>query len=149
VTRLVNEDGRPPPGCVRSVVAVTVAVYTPRRDYVDSQIATEDVRAAIDAALAHDFPGVAAVHLTNSVVPQDHPMRAATRQTRRPDQEAVVLGVIIVFLLVWLALSIVGAVIEGLFWLTIVGAVLFLATAAFGAVRRRSAGLGTGDRPQP
>jgi hypothetical protein len=48
------------------------------------------------------------------------------------------LGVIVVLLLVWLALAILGAVIEGLFWLTIVGAVLFLATAAYGAIKRRA-----------
>ncbi len=55
--------------------------------------------------------------------------------------------VIIALLLVWLALSIVGAVVEGLFWLTITGAVLFLATAAIGALRRRSTQLTTDDRP--
>ncbi len=46
--------------------------------------------------------------------------------------------VVVVLLLVWLALSILGAVIEGLFWLTIVGVMLFLGTAAYGAIRRRS-----------
>jgi hypothetical protein len=49
------------------------------------------------------------------------------------------LPVVVVLLLVWLALSILGAVIEGLFWLTIVGVVLFIGTAAYGAIRRRSA----------
>lgn len=49
------------------------------------------------------------------------------------------LPVVVVLLLVWLALSILGAVIEGLFWLTIVGVVLFLGTATYGAIRRRSA----------
>lgn len=48
------------------------------------------------------------------------------------------LGVIVVLLVVWLALAVLGAVIEGLFWLTIVGTVLFLATAAYGAVMRRA-----------
>lgn len=48
------------------------------------------------------------------------------------------LGVIVVLLLVWLVVAILGAVIEGLFWLTIVGAVLFLATAAYAAVKRRA-----------
>lgn len=51
------------------------------------------------------------------------------------------MAVIAVLLLVWLALSVVGALVEGLFWLTIVGVVLFLATAAYGAINRRS------DRP--
>jgi LPXTG-motif cell wall-anchored protein len=47
------------------------------------------------------------------------------------------MAVIAVLLLVWLVLAVVGALIEGLFWLTIVGAVLFLATAAYGAIKRR------------
>ncbi len=48
------------------------------------------------------------------------------------------LGVIIVLLSVWLVLSILGAVVEGLFWLTVVGAILLLATAAYGAIKRRT-----------
>lgn len=47
-------------------------------------------------------------------------------------------AVIAVLLLVWLVLSVVGALVEGLFWLTILGVVLFLATAAYGAIKRRS-----------
>ncbi len=43
-----------------------------------------------------------------------------------------------ILLVVWLALSILGAVIKGLFWLTIVGVVLFLATAAYGVLKGRS-----------
>ncbi|MGH3984718.1 MAG: hypothetical protein ACRDST_19045 [Pseudonocardiaceae bacterium] len=43
-----------------------------------------------------------------------------------------------VLLVVWLVVSILGAVIKGLFWLTVVGAVLFVATAAYGYLRRRS-----------
>ena len=35
-------------------------------------------------------------------------------------------------LVVWLALAIIGAVIEGLFWLLVIGVLLFLGTAAFG-----------------
>ena len=48
------------------------------------------------------------------------------------------LALIGILLAVWLVLSILGAVIEGLFWLTIIGVVLFLGTAAYGAVRHRS-----------
>ncbi len=44
---------------------------------------------------------------------------------------------IIALLVVWLAVSVVGAVLQGLFWLTVVGIVLFLGTAAYGAVARR------------
>lgn len=48
------------------------------------------------------------------------------------------LALIGVLLVVWLVLSILGAVIEGLFWLTIIGVVLFLGTAAFGFLKRKS-----------
>lgn len=43
-----------------------------------------------------------------------------------------IIGVLVV---VWLALTVLGAVIEGLFWLAVVGGVLFLATAAYGAIK--------------
>ncbi|HYZ08673.1 MAG TPA: hypothetical protein VE709_08865 [Pseudonocardiaceae bacterium] len=43
-----------------------------------------------------------------------------------------------ILLIAWLVLSILGAVIKGLFWLTIIGVVLFLATAAYGAAKHRS-----------
>lgn len=46
------------------------------------------------------------------------------------------MGVIVVLLLIWAAVSILGAVIEGLFWLAIVGALLFLGTAAYAAIKR-------------
>jgi hypothetical protein len=49
-----------------------------------------------------------------------------------------VLALIGVLLLIWLAVIVLGAVIHGLFWLVIIGIVLFLATAAFGWVRRRT-----------
>jgi hypothetical protein len=48
-----------------------------------------------------------------------------------------VLGFIGLLLVVWLALIVIGAVIKGLFWLIIIGAVLFLATSAFGVLRGR------------
>ncbi|GHF71918.1 CDP-diglyceride synthetase [Amycolatopsis bartoniae] len=46
------------------------------------------------------------------------------------------LGLIGLLLLVWLVLVVVGAVVKGLFWLLIIGAVLFIATAAVGWVKR-------------
>ena len=46
------------------------------------------------------------------------------------------LGFIALLLVVWLALIVIGAVVEGLFWLLVIGAVLFLATAAFGWLKR-------------
>ena len=46
------------------------------------------------------------------------------------------LGLIAFLLVVWVAVIVVGAVVKGLFWLVVVGAVLFLATAAYGYVKR-------------
>ncbi len=44
---------------------------------------------------------------------------------------------IIGFLLVaWIVIAILGLVLEGLFWLFVVGVVLFLATAAWGWLKR-------------
>jgi hypothetical protein len=54
------------------------------------------------------------------------------------------LGFILLLLIIWLVLSIIGLVIEGLFWLFVIGAVLFLVTAAWGWVKRRT---GTGTPP--
>ena len=39
-------------------------------------------------------------------------------------------------LAVWLVVSVIGAVIEGLFWLAVIGVLFFLATAALGWNRR-------------
>lgn len=41
-----------------------------------------------------------------------------------------------VLLLVWLVVTVVGAVIKGLFWLAVVGLVLFVLTAALGWGKR-------------
>jgi hypothetical protein len=48
-----------------------------------------------------------------------------------------VLGFLGLLLVVWIALIVIGAVVKGLFWLIIIGVVLFLATSAFGALRGR------------
>lgn len=47
------------------------------------------------------------------------------------------LKVIGVLLLLWLALVVIGLIVKALFWLFIVGAVLFVGTALFGGIRRR------------
>ncbi|MDJ0316132.1 MULTISPECIES: hypothetical protein [Arthrobacter] len=47
-------------------------------------------------------------------------------------------GIIIALLVIWLVLSILGFVVKGLFWLAVVGIVLFVATAAIGWVRRNA-----------
>jgi hypothetical protein len=49
-----------------------------------------------------------------------------------------VLGFIALLLIIWLAFIVIGAVVHTLFWLAIIGVVLFLATAAFGWIRRRT-----------
>ena len=67
MTRILDRNTPPPADCIPTVVWVAVTVYTPRRDYVDARIATQDVTAAIDAALDHDFPGVAALRPVRGV----------------------------------------------------------------------------------
>jgi hypothetical protein len=59
-----------------------------------------------------------------------------------PDRRSVlrVLALLAILLVVWLILAVLGFVIKGLFWLAILGIVLFLATAAYGAVKRRATG---------
>ena len=47
------------------------------------------------------------------------------------------LGLIILLLVVWLVLAVLGFAIKGLFWLAIIGLVLFVITAIFGFIRRR------------
>ena len=41
-----------------------------------------------------------------------------------------------ILLVVWLVVTVVGAVVEGLFWLAVVGLLFFAATAALGLTRR-------------
>ena len=48
------------------------------------------------------------------------------------------LALIGVLLVIWLVVTILGAVLEGLFWLAIVGAVLFVGTAVYGWVQRKT-----------
>jgi len=48
------------------------------------------------------------------------------------------LAFLAVLLLIWLAFMVLGAVIKGLFWLIIIGAVLFVATAAYGWIQHKA-----------
>lgn len=43
-----------------------------------------------------------------------------------------IIGAIIV---VWLAFTIIGVIVKGLLWLAILGGVLFVGTAAYGAIK--------------
>jgi len=45
---------------------------------------------------------------------------------------------LVLLLVVWLALTVLGMVIEGLLWLAVIGAVLFALTAVYAAIRRRA-----------
>ena len=42
------------------------------------------------------------------------------------------LRIVGLLLVVWLAVTVIGAVVEGLFWLAVVGLLFFVATAAVG-----------------
>ncbi|WP_199584092.1 hypothetical protein [Blastococcus sp. TF02A-30] len=46
------------------------------------------------------------------------------------------LRVIGLLLVLWLAISLIGAIIKGLFWLALLGGLLFVATAALGWTKR-------------
>lgn len=48
------------------------------------------------------------------------------------------IGLILTLLVIWLALAILGIVVKGLIWLTVIGVVLFVATGVFGWIRRRA-----------
>jgi hypothetical protein len=45
---------------------------------------------------------------------------------------------IIALLVVWLILAVLGLVLKGLFWLFVIGAILFVVTGIMGFVRRRT-----------
>jgi hypothetical protein len=49
-----------------------------------------------------------------------------------------VLQLIGLVLVVWLVITVVGALVKGLFWLAVVGLLLFLVTAAFGWGKRNT-----------
>lgn len=52
------------------------------------------------------------------------------------------LKVIGVLLVIWLAFIVLGAIIKGLMWLLVIGAVLFLGTAAYGWLKRSTSNRG-------
>lgn len=45
------------------------------------------------------------------------------------------LSFILALIIIWIVIGIIGAVVHGLIWLTIIAAVLFLATLVFGGSR--------------
>lgn len=48
------------------------------------------------------------------------------------------LGLIALLLVIWIAFIVIGAVVHGLLWLLVIGAILFIATSAFGFLRGRT-----------
>ena len=48
------------------------------------------------------------------------------------------MGLIVALLVLWVVLAMIGFVVKSLFWLAIIGIVLFIATGVFGAMRRRA-----------
>lgn len=48
------------------------------------------------------------------------------------------MGIIITLLIIWLVLSVLGFMLEGLMWLAVIGLVLFAATAAWGWMKRKA-----------
>ena len=49
--------------------------------------------------------------------------------------------VIVVLLILWLVLAILGAILEGLFWLTVVAIVLLIGTGIYGWVKRKASSI--------
>ncbi|GAB3806288.1 hypothetical protein [Micromonospora zhanjiangensis] len=47
------------------------------------------------------------------------------------------IALIVLLLVAWLVLVVVGLTVKGLFWLFVIGAILFVATAIIGWIRRR------------
>jgi hypothetical protein len=58
---VVGPDEAPPADCTSSIVIVTV--YTSRDHFVDHEIATQDVRAVLRAALDRDFSGIESIRI--------------------------------------------------------------------------------------
>lgn len=48
------------------------------------------------------------------------------------------MGIIITLLIIWLVLSILGFVLEGLIWLAVIGLILFVATVVWGWFKRKA-----------
>ena len=48
------------------------------------------------------------------------------------------MGLIIFLLIVWLVISVLGVVLEGLFWLTVIGLILLVGTVIWGWTKRNT-----------
>lgn len=45
--------------------------------------------------------------------------------------------ILVILLVAWLVLTLLGALIQGLFWLAVIGGLLFLSTLAYAAIKGR------------
>lgn len=48
------------------------------------------------------------------------------------------MGILVALLVIWLIVTVAGFVIKGLVWLAIIGLVLFVATAVWGFLKRKT-----------
>jgi Flp pilus assembly protein TadB len=62
--------------------------------------------------------------------------RPRIRSTTPPPLEVPVLRFLGLLLAIWLVVTVVGAVVKGLFWLAVVGLLFFVASAALGWNKR-------------
>ena len=81
--------------------------------------------------------------MRRSIAPTRSEHTDENRSNRRPRGLAlaypeVMWTLIVILLVVWAILSIMGFVFEGLFWLGIIGIVLFAGTLLIGLIRQRS-----------
>lgn len=49
-------------------------------------------------------------------------------------------GIVVTLLIIWLVLAVLGAVLEGLFWLTVVAIILMVATGIYAWMKRKTSG---------
>lgn len=81
---------------------------------------------------------------TLSLTLRAHGRRPVSRPAREgrggavSQKEDKVLGLIALLLIVWVVLAVLGFVIKGLFWLAVIGIILFVITGIVGFVRRRT-----------
>lgn len=47
------------------------------------------------------------------------------------------MGLVVTLVVIWLVLAVLGAILEGLFWLTVVAVVLIVATGVWGWMKRK------------
>jgi hypothetical protein len=76
-------------------------------------------------------------HPVRAEVITDRPIRFyAGGDTARRRREIPMLRLLGLLLVIWLVITVLGAVVKGLFWLAVVGLLFFVATAALGWNKR-------------